>query len=282
MLDVELSGPPDGHAVVVHSGTPGAAMLFEPLVEVGTERGFRHVSYSRPGYGGSDRHEGRTVADCAADLTAILDHLGIERCFTIGGSGGGPHALACAALLPERTIAAATIAGVAPWPADGLDWLEGMGQENHDEFAAALEGGDRLREFLETEAEQLLTVRGDELHAALGDLLSGVDRAVLTGDFADYMTASDREALGNGVWGWFDDDRAFVTSWGFELDAIEVPVTVWQGDQDRFVPAAHGRWLAEHISGARAELRADQGHLSLALGAYGEILDDLLVSSLQS
>jgi pimeloyl-ACP methyl ester carboxylesterase len=112
-LDVELTGPDDGRALVFHNGTPGAGVVFAPLAQAGAERGLRHIAYSRPGYGQSDRRPGRTVADCVADVAAIADELGIERFFTVGWSGGGPHALACAALLPERTIAAATLASVA-------------------------------------------------------------------------------------------------------------------------------------------------------------------------
>jgi pimeloyl-ACP methyl ester carboxylesterase len=277
-LDVELSGPPDGRAVLCHHGTPDAGSIFSPLVEAGAARGLRHVAYSRPGYGESDRDQGRTVGDCAADVAAILDHLGIKRCFTIGTSGGGPHVLACAALLPERTIAAASIAGVAPWPADGLDWLEGMGKENHEEFGAARAGAEQLQEFLDEQAAQLARASADELHLAFGDLLSDVDRAVLTGEFAEFLWESTREGLRNGVWGWFDDDVAFLTDWGFDLGAIEIPVTIWQGAQDRFVPFSHGQWLAAHVSGAHAELRSEHGHLSLAVGAYDQVLDDLLAA----
>jgi pimeloyl-ACP methyl ester carboxylesterase len=278
MLDVECSGPEDGRALVLQTGTPGAGIVFGPLVQTGAERGLRHVAYSRPGYGRSDRHEGRTVADCAGDVTAIVEELGIERFYTVGWSGGGPHALACAALLPERTIAAATIGCVAPRGSD-LEWSGGMGVENLEEFAAAEIGGQRLRDYLEEQAAALLGANGPGLQAVLGDLLSDVDRRTLTGEFADYLCASDREGLADGVWGWFDDDVAFVSDWGFELGRIVRPVTVWQGEQDRFVPFTHGRWLAEHISGARCRLRAGHGHLSLAVGSYAEILDDLLASA---
>jgi pimeloyl-ACP methyl ester carboxylesterase len=275
-LDVELSGPRDGQVVLAHHGTPDAGTMFEPLVDAAGARGLRHVTYSRPGYGGSERHEGRRVADCAADVVAILDHLEVDRCFTVGTSGGGPHAVACAALLPERTIAAASVAGVAPWSAEGLDWLDGMGAENQAEFGAARAGAEALREFLDRAATGLRDADGAGLQRAFGDLLSDVDKSALTGDFAEYLAASGREGLRTGIWGWFDDDVAFLSEWGFSLDEIEVPVTVWQGAQDRFVPFAHGEWLAEHVAGARAELRPEHGHLSLTVGAYGDVLDDLL------
>lgn len=278
-LDVETSGPADGTALVFHNGTPGAGQMFSEQVEAGARRGFRHVAYSRPGYGGSDRHPGRSVADCAADVAAIADALGIERFLTAGISGGGPHALACTALLEDRVIAAATIGSVAPYDAEGLEWLDGMGQENLDEFEAATAGEDALSAYLEPAREELLAVTGEQLHAAFGDLVSEPDRRALTGAFAQFLADNVRNGLQAGVSGWLDDDFAFVRDWGFALDAIRTPVTVWQGAQDRFVPAAHGEWLAAHVPGATARLEPEHGHLSLVLSAYGEVLDALLAQA---
>ena len=100
----------------------------------------------------------------------------------------------------------------------------------------------------------------------------------MTGQFAEYEAESTRVGMAHGVWGWFDDDLELIHDWGFELSDISRPVTIWQGAQDRMVPIAHGEWLAAHIPGARARLLPDQGHLSLALGHYGEVLDDLIAS----
>jgi pimeloyl-ACP methyl ester carboxylesterase len=275
-LDVELSGPETGRAIVFHTGTPDAGTMFEPLVNAGAQRGCRHVAYSRPGYAASDRHEGRRIADCTADVAAILGELGIERAFMIGMSGGGPHALACAALLPERTIAAATLAGAAPFDAEGLDWAAGMGAENIAEFAAVGRGDAALCAHLEHERTSIIGVTAAELRAAFGDLVADADRAVLTGDYAEHLAASMRSGLADGIWGWFDDDVALTTAWGVDLGTITVPVTIWQGREDRMVPLAHGQWLARHVAGARARLRDGEGHLSLVVRAYGEILDDLI------
>jgi pimeloyl-ACP methyl ester carboxylesterase len=277
-LAVEVAGPLDGDVVVFHTGTPSAGSLYAPLLEAGAERGLRHVSYPRPGYADSDRQPGRTIADCAQDVTAIADALGVERFYTTGHSGGGPHALACAALLPDRVHSAATTASVAPFDAEGLDWLAGMGQENLDEFAAQQAGDSELQAFLETSAEQFGSLTGDQVLAALGDLISDADRAVLTGAFAEHQAAALRDALRNGIWGWFDDDKATVAQWGFDLASVDVPVTIWQGEEDRMVPFAHGKWLAAHVSGAKAKLLAGEGHLSLEVGSYGDVLDDLVAS----
>ena len=222
-LEVQSDGPADGRAVLFHVGTPSAGILYPPLVELGAERGLRHITYSRPGYGGSERRPGRTVADGAADVEAIADALGIARFFTVGWSGGGPHALACAALLGERTIAAATLAGVAPRSAAGLDWLDGMGEENLAEFGAAEAGEQALEQFLRAAREEILAAGGAEIQASLGELLSPVDRAAASGEFAEYLAALFHGALRDDVWGWFDDDLAFVADWGFSLEADRAP-----------------------------------------------------------
>jgi pimeloyl-ACP methyl ester carboxylesterase len=278
-LDVALAGPADGSVVVLHHGTPASGRPIAPFVEAASARGIRLVSYSRPGYAGSSRLEGRSIADCVADVVAIVDHLGVDRFATMGWSGGGPHTLACAALLPERVTACATVAGVGPWGAEGLDFLEGMAPENHEEFGAALESVDALRTYLEPEAAQLADVTGADVAASLGGLVSDVDKAAATGEFAEYLAATFHDAVRDGIWGWFDDDIAFTRPWGFDLSVIRVPVWVWQGAQDLMVPFAHGEWLAGRIPDSRPMLRPEHGHLSLAVTAFGEILDDLMTVS---
>ena len=270
------AGPDDGELLIFHHGTPGSAHGFWPHhVETAGGRGIRLAAYSRPGGPGSDRVEGRKVADCAADAAAVADALGAERFYTLGASGGGPHSLACAALLGERVIAAGTIAGVAPFGAEGLDWLAGMGKENHDEIGAAQRGPAELREWLLAKAGQLRSARGEQVVEALGDLVGEADRAVLNGEYGEFLAAGVRDSVGSGVDGWFDDDYALIGPWGFEVESIARPVSLWQGDDDRFVPIAHGRWLAARMPQARVHLLEGHGHLSIMLGHFGEVLDDL-------
>jgi pimeloyl-ACP methyl ester carboxylesterase len=209
-------------------------------------------------------------------VSAIADELGIDRFFTVGWSGGGPHALACAALLGDRVIAAATLASIAPRDAAGLDWLAGMGEENVQEFGAA-ESGQLIR-FLDHMAAEFAHVSPAQIQQAFGDLVSPVDVASLTGEFAQYLSDAVRLAVSRGIWGWLDDDLAIMHDWGFSLGEIARPVTIWQGGQDRMVPFDHGRWLAEHVAGAKAQLLPDEGHLSLTVGSYDRVLDDLLAS----
>jgi pimeloyl-ACP methyl ester carboxylesterase len=277
VLQVWVEGPDGGDVVIAHHGTPSSGLPFAPSVRQAAERGLRHVTYSRPGYGDSTRDEGRSVADCAADVAAIADALGADTFSTYGGSGGGPHALACGGLLPDRVRAVASIAGVVPWGAEGVDFLEGMGQDNHVEFGAAAAGPAALKAWMDEHAQDTAEVASaEDLLKAFGDLVSPVDRAALSGEFGEHMVENERIALAGGYWGWYDDDLAFTRDWGFDPAEIAVPVSIWQGRQDRFVPFTHGEWLAGHVSGARAHLLDEQGHLSLALASFGEILDDLI------
>ena len=193
---------------------------------------------------------------------------------TLGWSGGGPHALACAALLPDRCSAAATLAGVAPREAAGLDWSSGMADENVAEFGAAETSEEALTAFVEGMAADLGDVTGPELADALGGLVPEVDRAALEAGLADALAESFRRAVAHGVAGWRDDDLAFVRPWGFDLDSIAVPVAVWQGSGDRMVPFGHGQWLAEHVPGAQARFEPGEGHLSL-VPQLARILVDL-------
>ena len=274
-LEVLRHGPRNGRVVVLHVGTPNAPDEFPVLTDALDARGWQLVAYARPGYAGSSRREGRSVADAAGDVATILDHLGLDRFLTLGWSGGGPHALACAALLPDRCEAAAILAGVAPFEADNLDFLAGMGPENVEEFGAAARSADELQAFLDRFAGELKQVTGDEIVGSLGGLVDDVDRQALNGEFAEAVARMLRRALSAGTAGWFDDDLAFVKPWGFDLAQIAVPVSIWQGAHDRMVPFAHGEWLAANVPGARAHLYDDEGHISL-VQQMPRILDDLV------
>lgn len=275
-LETLVAGPRDGVPLLFHSGTPTAATPWPLLFDAAARRGLRTVTFSRPGYAASTPRPGRSVADVVGDVSAILDQLGAGTFVTLGWSGGGPHAAACAALLPDRCLGAALLAGVAPYPADGLDWFAGMGEDNVTEFHLTLEGEAAIRPLTIENAKELADVQPDQVAAALGNLVSDVDVAALTGDFAEYSAEAFRRAVSTGIEGWIADDLAFAAPWGFDVAAIRVPVAVWQGGQDRMVPFGHGEWLANHIPGARRHLYPDEGHLSLGIAKLDVILDDLL------
>lgn len=274
-LEVLVEGVPGGRALVFHSGTPSGVTSFGVLKGYAAQRELQLVSYSRPGYGESTARPGRSVTDVTDDVTTILDALNIDRFLTFGWSGGGPHALACAALLPERCAGAAVLAGVAPFDAHGLNWFSGMGPENIEEFGATLAGVGPVTTYLEAQRGQLEHVTGDQVADAMGGLVPPVDKAALTGEFAGEIAQSFRRALLHGIEGWRDDDLAFAKPWGFDLESVEVPVSIWQGRLDKMVPFGHGQWLAEHVSGARVHLYDDEGHLSL-VQQVDRILDDLV------
>jgi pimeloyl-ACP methyl ester carboxylesterase len=263
VLEYLVSGPPNGQTLLFQPGTPNAAAAFRAIVEPAAELGLRTVSYSRPGYGRSTPRPGRRVADAATDIETVLDAVGAQEFVTLGWSGGGPHALAAGALLPARCRAVAVLAGVAPYPAHGIDWFTGMGEDNITEFGAALAGTRELNPLLESYAAGLATVTAAGITEAMTSVLSPVDRAALSGEFAEEMADALRRAVSSGIDGWRDDDLAFVKDWGFDLKQIRVPVDIWQGRQDRMVPFEHGQWLAAKVPNAQAHLFATEGHLSM-------------------
>lgn len=257
------AGDPDGLLVLVHHGTPCSGVLAPWWAQDAAAKGIRLVGYDRPGYAGSDRHPGRSVADVAADAVAIADALGAGRFATWGVSGGGPHALACAALLPDRVVAAATLASVAPYGADGLDWFAGMGQDNLDEFGAALEGEAPLREYLAAASAGLVAAPPGALADEMRSLLPAVDVAALTGPVGEFSQEWLVGGQRGGYEGWLDDDLAFARDWGFALSDIRVPVLLLQGRHDLMVPFAHGEWLAGQIPTAQPRLTDEDGHMTL-------------------
>jgi pimeloyl-ACP methyl ester carboxylesterase len=274
-IEYAIAGADRGGAIVLHHGTPSDASLWESWDGACASAGVRLIALSRAGYGNSARHSGRSVADAAGDVAAVLDAQGSDAFVAAGWSGGGPHALACGALLAPRCRAVATFAGVGAYGAPDLDFLDGMGPENHAEFGAALEGEATVRAWLEANASDYRTISGQAIADAFGGLVSQVDRDALDGGFADAAAATMRRALAGGFDGWIDDDLAFVRPWGFDLSNVRVPVTVWQGDQDRMVPAAHGAWLAGKLPDARLIHVPGEGHISLLTRHSAEMVGQL-------
>jgi pimeloyl-ACP methyl ester carboxylesterase len=274
VLEIAVSGVDGALPVLWHHGTPGCARQSRHLRRAVAERDLRLVTYSRAGAGRSTRNPGRTVADVAADMEAVLDHLGAERCLTGGGSGGGPHTLATGALLPDRVAAVMCVCGVRPY-GDGDGFLDGMGQDNLDEFGLALEGEHALRPYLEKHQAALATADATEVINELQSLLPPPDLAVLTGEVGEDIAAGMRESV-QTLEGWIDDDLAFTRDWGFDPGAISVPVAIWQGTEDLMVPAHHAQAMAELMPQATLHLEQGEGHLSIAVAAMGRALDEAL------
>lgn len=273
-LEVSDTGPGRGRVLMFLHGTPGCAYLPRYLTVAAQARGLRLVALSRPGYATSARRAGRAVADVADDAAAVLESIGERRALVAGVSGGGPHALACAALRPDRFSAAIVISGLAPFDAAGFEFLAGMGQDNLDEYGAALEGEAQLRALLEKNAATMRAGTVQGVVDVMGASLPDADRAALTtADGRDFVSAT-QHALSSTVYGWVDDDLAFIKPWGFDPSRIEVPTSLWHGSADILVPVAHGQWLTERIPGVHSHIEPGEGHLSLRLKHIGAMLDE--------
>lgn len=246
ILCVHDSGEPAALTLLWHTGSPQTGALLDPVLRAAQELGVRLVSYGRPGYGGSTASVGRDVASAAADSAAVLDALGVDRFVAMGASGGGPHALACGALLEDRCVAAVTLAGIAPFT--GLpEWFEGM--QAPGGLRAALDGVESRERYAEH----------DDFDP---ESFIAADYAALDGDWASL--GADAGAAGlDGPRGLIDDDVAFVSDWGFPLSDVRVPVLVVQGGLDRVVPSVHGELLAAGIPGATLWKEPSDGHVSV-------------------
>lgn len=259
-LAVELFGNPRGRPVFLLHGTPGSRLGPAPRSSVLYRLGVRLIAYDRPGYGDSDRLPRRPVAHVVDDVAAIADALGIERFAVVGRSGGAPHALACAALLPERTARTASLVGLAPRDAQGLDWFEGMTESNVREYVNAAAGHSQLTAALEFRSA---AIRADPagMVADMHSTLSASDRGIVADSgIRAMLTRNFAEGLRSSADGWIDDVMSFSTDWGFRPEDIDVPVLLWHGEDDVFAPVSHTRWLGERIPGAELVVERGAAH----------------------
>jgi pimeloyl-ACP methyl ester carboxylesterase len=275
-LHVYDEGDPEGIAVLVHHGTPSSGRLDRAHASDAGSRGIRLIGFDRPGYGGSSARPGRSVGDVTSDVTELLDALGVARYATWGHSGGGPHSLACAALLSGRCVAAAALACPAPYGAAGLDWLEGMGELNTEEFDAVLAGGEALESALLRNQAEMFSAGPDGLRQAMLTILSPLDQEAFTPEVAEWIYSVMLEGAGDRIEGWRDDNLAFVKPWGFDPADIGAPVLLLHGVQDLMAPPGHGRWLAARIPGVEAEISDSEGHITLVVGRIPAVHEWLL------
>jgi pimeloyl-ACP methyl ester carboxylesterase len=264
-LAFAIWGDPDGFPILALHGTPGSRFDRWPDEDVYRRLGVCVVTHDRAGYGESTRRRGRRIVDEVDDVALLADRVGFERFGVSGGSGGGPHALACAAMLPDRVTRAICAVGVAPLGASGLErdsWVAGMDPENIKEFEWALAGEDVLFPELETEYARMVERVARDPATFLGDFeLSESDRAELARPERIQMVRESTPEMGrNGVAGWVDDDLAMVRPWGFEVEQIEVPVLIRYGASDVLVPPAHGEWLAGNVPGCVVKVDDAAGH----------------------
>ncbi|HEY6377714.1 MAG TPA: alpha/beta fold hydrolase [Candidatus Dormibacteraeota bacterium] len=232
-----------------HHGTPNLGAPPKPLFPEAARLGIRWVSYDRPGYGGSTPDPGRDVASAARCVSSIADALGIDQFAVMGHSGGGPHALACGALLPERVLGVVSMAGMAPFGAEGLDWFAGMAASGVASLRAATEGRAAKEQYEASGAEYDME-------------FTPADRAALSGEWS-WLAEVVGPALKAGPGGLIDDDLAYVAPWGFDPAQATAPVLLLHGGRDRIVPSAHSEWLARRCPSAELRLSADDGHVSV-------------------
>ncbi|MFM7013568.1 MAG: alpha/beta fold hydrolase [Actinomycetota bacterium] len=257
-------------AIVFHHGTPGSIYTWETWIKKLNSLGLSGIAYSRPGYGRSERSQGRSVSSVGRDIDEVLTEFGVKRFVSIGHSGGGPHALGDSQ--NSKCLGVLTIAGVGPYGDDELNFLEGMAQENHDEFGAALEGVEALTAWMDKYASGMASVTGKDVIESFGGLISDADKAVLTDAYAEEAAKAMAYGLSVSYFGWFDDDLAFVKDWGFKLSDVKVPVELWQGDQDLMVPHAHAYFLEKHLPNVQLKFQPGEGHMSLPVNCESDMI----------
>ena len=249
VYDTGTGDRPAGLAVFWHHGTPNTGAPPAPLFAAAAERGIRWISHDRPGYGGSTPQPGRDIASAAADVASVADALGIDRFAVMGHSGGGPHALACAAVMPGRVVAAVCMSGLAPFGAPGLDWFADMTPSGAAELRAAAAGRAALEaHFASAEFDP--------------DMFTPADHAALSGAWSWIETVVD-QALESDQGGMVDDDLAYVAAWGCDPGQVSTPILFVHGGQDRIVPSSHSQWLADRCRLAELWLRPGEGHVSV-------------------
>ncbi|MFA1544782.1 alpha/beta fold hydrolase [Actinomadura chokoriensis] len=268
---MEEWGVPHGFPVFLLHGTPGSRLGPVPRPMVLYQHGIRLITFDRPGYGRSDRMTGRVVADVAADVRLLADLLNLEDFSVLGRSGGGPHALACAALLPGRATRVAALVGLAPAEAEGLDWFEGMAPSNTREYLAVRGQGRLASARLHSIADRIRANPAQYVASLYTELTQSDRCVVLQAGMRRMLLETFREAFRTSADGWIDDLLALCAPWGFELGDIVAPTMLWHGANDTFSPAGHSRWLAGRIPNSTIVVQSGSAHF----GAY-TVLPDVL------
>jgi pimeloyl-ACP methyl ester carboxylesterase len=238
--------------------------LFDRQVENARRHTLRLIGHDRPGYGGSTPNPGRRIGDEAADVAAIADALGLDRFAVYGHSGGGAPALACAARLPDRVVAAASLAALAPYPAEGIDWFAGMAEMNATGFKLMLNDPSAWEGTLAGDAATMVSTTPEQMAAYLSSLMSDADHAGLTNELAVFLHRQAQEGFKPGIAGARDDSLATAKPWGFELSSIRIPLQLWHGKLDNFVPYSHAEWLSARLPRADLHIEPTDGHISIS------------------
>ena len=270
-------GPDDGVPVVFCHGSPSSRLAAVDHVTRAVEHGGRLIAPDRPGLGRSDPEPGRSLASWAGDVAELLNALRVPRFRVLAVSGGGPYALALAWALPDRVERVALLSSPGSFDIPGA--MDGMARAHRMTWLMARWSPQALGWLLGRQAAALKD-DPERFEQAIVDSMHGADREALEELDADarrrFITAPLVEALAGGTKGAVEDMRALRAPWGFGVQSIEVPVHLWQGEDDDATPRQMGGWLAAMIPGAEARFLPGEGHISTILRYADEAFDVLL------
>lgn len=273
----EQWGAPAGLPLFSIHGTPGGRLSRYPDVSLWERLGLRVITVDRPGYGLSTPLPGRAVSHIAADVAAVADHLGIGRFAVHGGSGGGPHALAIAALLADRVLACAAVCSGAPLEPDEIAAMLEINQVSYRIMTEQGRAG--LTEFLAPWRERLLADPVAGLHAAMADAPEQDHDWLARPDVQQVHADSLTDALTPGTEGWVDDCMSMdAEPWGFDPASIGCPTQFWHSDDDANCPLSATRRLASVVPDARLTIWSGQGHTAPSRNAE-HVLSELIAAA---
>ncbi len=265
------AGDPNGRPVFVLHATLGSKLIYSQHAADAARRGIRLIGHDRAGYGGSTARPGRTILDEALDVRELADALGLEQFAVWGNSTGGSLTLACASALSGRVVAVASLAGVAPYPADGLDWFAGVDPAVVSDFQFYQREPVAWRLKMARDVKETRGLTSSQYSESLSSSSSGAERAILTPELLAFAYGQMQDGLSGGPAGFIDDYIAGVTPWGFDFPTIRVPVQLWHGTDDPMVPLSHARWLAAQLPGADIHVEPGEGHISLFANKIPEV-----------
>jgi pimeloyl-ACP methyl ester carboxylesterase len=266
-------GDPGGKPLFYFHGFPASRFEAELTASAAKKAGLRIIAADRPGFGISDGKPGRTIPGWADDVTELADALGIGRFAILGVSGGGPYALACARMIPQRLTAAGIVCSLGPLSGTGL--LTEMRWPARLFFGLSLRSPSLLRLVLDLIGPFLRRQPSATLNL-LTTAAPAADRTVLARpEVKRILAASMKEAFRDGVQGAIAELELYSRPWGFAPAEISETVHLWHGTADATVPPSHGRYLAAALPHCRAAFVSGEGHFSLPLGHMEEILRTL-------
>ncbi|MCU0722686.1 MAG: alpha/beta hydrolase [Planctomycetes bacterium] len=270
-LGVAEFGDPSGRPVLYFHGYPGSRLEAGLAHEEAALQGVRLIGVDRPGIGLSDFQDGRSIPDWPSDVAGLADALGLPRFAAVGVSGGGPYALACARLIPERLTAAGVVAGLGP--VDEAPAPPGMMAVGRLALSLPVQAPWAVQPLFQV-ASWGLRAQAGMFVDFLASTIPEPDRSVLADpDVRRTLAASQGEAMRQGPRGATWELGLYSGPWGFRLEDVAFAVDLWHGERDAVVPAEMGRAQAKALPRCRARFFPEEGHFSLPIRRIRDILD---------